>query len=106
MNKTTQQRQVKWRVSIIRHASEVTRNVAKTCRHFGISRQTFYKWIRRYKAHGETGLCDQPRRPHRSPNSTRKEVVSLSGHLKSGQTRSPENRLDEVAGLGRHEVTR
>jgi len=26
--------------------------------------------------------------------------------LKTGQTRSPENRLDEVAGLGRHEVTR
>src|SRR5260370_11202930 len=23
-------------------------NVARTCRHFGISRQTFYRWFRRY----------------------------------------------------------
>ena len=25
-----------------------TENVALTCRHFGISRQTFYRWQRRY----------------------------------------------------------
>jgi transposase-like protein len=25
-----------------------THNVARTCRHFGISRQTFYRWLHRY----------------------------------------------------------
>ena len=82
MKKTDQQRQVRWRASIIRHASEVSRNVAKTCRHFGISRQTFYKWVRRYKAHGEAGLCDRPRRPHRSPSSTPSAVVSKVLYLR------------------------
>lgn len=28
----------RWRLGIIRHAEEVTHNVAKTCRYFGISR--------------------------------------------------------------------
>jgi transposase len=27
------------------------RNAARTCRHFGISRQTFYRWLRRFDRH-------------------------------------------------------
>jgi hypothetical protein len=30
------------RLAIIRHVQEVTGNVAKTCRYYGISRQVFY----------------------------------------------------------------
>lgn len=33
------------RLAIIRHAQEMTGNVAGTCRHYGISRQSFYKWL-------------------------------------------------------------
>jgi transposase-like protein len=40
------------RLSIIRHAEEVTGTVAQTCRYFGISRQTFYAWLRRYQEQG------------------------------------------------------
>ena len=36
---------------------ERSRNVARTCRHFGISRQAFYRWKRRFDAHGAAGLC-------------------------------------------------
>ncbi len=32
------------RLAIIRHAEEVTDNVAKTCRYFGITRQSYYVW--------------------------------------------------------------
>ena len=32
------------------------RNAALTCRHFGISRQTFYRWQRRYDPHDLTRL--------------------------------------------------
>jgi transposase-like protein len=28
------------------------RNAARTCRHFGVSRQTFYRWRRRFDRHG------------------------------------------------------
>jgi len=32
------------RLAIIRHAQEVSHNVALTCRYYGISREVFYKW--------------------------------------------------------------
>ena len=37
------------------------------CRRFGVSRKTAYKWLARFRHRGVTGLRDQPRRPHRSP---------------------------------------
>lgn len=33
------------RLAIIRHAGEVTGNVAKTCQYYGINRQVFYTWL-------------------------------------------------------------
>jgi transposase InsO family protein len=36
-----------------------------TCRHFGISRDTFYRWKRRFDATGPGGLEDGSRRPKR-----------------------------------------
>ena len=63
MNKNEQNRVVAWRLKLLRQASEMPRVVAQTCRHFGLSRKTFYKWRARYKSHGEAGLCDRPRAP-------------------------------------------
>ena len=40
------------RLAIIRHAQELTGNVAKTCRYYGISRQVYSKWLRRYEESG------------------------------------------------------
>lgn len=37
-------REVRRRLAIIRHAEEVTGNVAMTCRYYGISRQVYYRW--------------------------------------------------------------
>jgi transposase len=37
------------------------------CRRFGISRPTLRKWLRRYEADGEIGLCALSRRPHHFP---------------------------------------
>jgi putative transposase len=39
-------------------------NVARTCRHFGISRQTFYRWQRRYDPYDLTSLEGRSHRPH------------------------------------------
>jgi transposase InsO family protein len=82
MEKGKFQRQVKLRVGIIKHAFEITQNVAKTCRYFGISRKTFYKWSGRYKQHGDTGLCDRSNRPHKFPRATSPEVVSKVIYLR------------------------
>jgi transposase-like protein len=42
-------RQIRQRLAILQHAEEVTGNVAMTCRYYGITRQSFYTWKRRYE---------------------------------------------------------
>jgi transposase InsO family protein len=69
-------------LKVVQRAGEGARNVARTCRHFGISRQAFYKWKKRYKAHGAAGLCDRPRTPRRSPRATPREVVGKILYLR------------------------
>jgi putative transposase len=41
------------------------RNAARTCRHFAISRQTFYRWKRRFDRHDLTTLEAHSHRPRR-----------------------------------------
>lgn len=81
MDKSLAQRQVKWRSGLLEHASK-TGNVSKTCRHFGISRKTFYKWTKRYSEQKDAGLADLPRTPHRIPRATPPEVVSKVIYLR------------------------
>ena len=62
-------------MAVLRHAEEVSGNVAATCRYYGISRQVFYTWLRRYQADGVAGLRDRSRRPLTCPHETPAEVV-------------------------------
>ncbi len=82
MTEQMQRRIVAHRLAVLQHASEVTGNVAQTCRYFGISRHTFYKWRRRYEEQGEQGLRDRSSRPHRSPRATSAEVVGKIMYLR------------------------
>jgi len=86
-------RMAKRRLAILRHAEEITGNVSLTCRYYGISRQVFYKWRRRYDEHGLDGLRYRSHRPQVSPNATRTEVVGkiiyLRQHYHFGRPRSP-----------------
>ncbi len=52
--------------AVIRHAEG--ERVATLSRECGVSRQTIYKWLRRYGDEGACGLFDRSRRPNRSPN--------------------------------------
>jgi len=45
-------------------------NVAHTCRHFGISRQTFYRWLRRYDPYDLSTLEGRSHCPHRRRRPT------------------------------------
>jgi transposase len=82
MTKGEQARLWAWRLRVVKEATSESRHVARTCRHFGISRQAFYRWKRRYDAHGEAGLWDRPTRPHRSPTALPREVVSKILYLR------------------------
>lgn len=55
-----------WMSHYLRHG----RNAAFSCRHFGISRQTFYRWWRRYDPHNLSTLEDRSHRPHRHRQPT------------------------------------
>jgi transposase-like protein len=70
-----QQRKVRHRLGVLRHAEEVTGNVSATCRYYGISRPTFYKWLHRYEELGQDGLRDGSSRPLDSPKSTHSVAV-------------------------------
>ena len=45
-------------------------NARRTCRHFDISPQTFYRWKRRYNPWNLSSLEDRPRRPKRLRSPT------------------------------------
>jgi transposase InsO family protein len=82
MTKAEHLRLVAWRSKILQHAAGGNRTVAHTCRHFGISRKTYYKWLRRFQSHGEAGLGDRSRAPQRCPRATPPEVVSKIVYLR------------------------
>src|SRR4026207_1842867 len=82
MTKAEQARLSSWRLRVMQRPTSGAGNVASTCRHFGISRKTFYKWKRRFAEHGEAGLCDRARTPHRSPRATPPEIVSKLLYLR------------------------
>lgn len=71
---TAQERlRVEWMIFYYRQTKE---NATQTCRHFGISRKTFYKWINRFKASKENveSLRDLSKRPI---NTRRWEVTTI-----------------------------
>ena len=49
-------------------------NFSELCRRFGISRKTGYKWRRRYREKGVTGLADRSRRPQHSPRRSSPDI--------------------------------
>mgnify|MGYP003583943898 FL=1 len=53
---------------------ESGRTPTELSRQFGVSRQTIYTFIERWKSEGEAGLEDRSRRPHGSPRKTAASV--------------------------------
>jgi len=62
------------RVQVLAHAKD-TANVAATCRTFGISRTTYYRWAARAGVYGLEALMPKGRREPQMPNATPTWVV-------------------------------
>ena len=54
---TQAQRDINRKLRVFKYAEEIG-NVSKACRHFGISRQSFYAWKRALAEKGEEGLIN------------------------------------------------
>ena len=69
------ERRAKHKLAVLRHVDEVSGSVAATCRYYGISRQAYNKWLKRYESEGFEGLKDRSSAPHPSPTATSAEVI-------------------------------
>jgi transposase InsO family protein len=49
----------------------------EVAKQLGVSRQTVYKWVRRWRAEGWAGLADRSSRPHRMPRRTSVETTAV-----------------------------
>ena len=76
MDDREQQREIRHRLSVLRHAKEVSGNVAATSRYCGISRPTFYEWQNRFDELGPEGLRDRSRITATSPSSLSASSIS------------------------------
>jgi transposase InsO family protein len=56
------------RYELVRQMIAGELNVVELARRFGITRQAAYKWRKRYRRSGCSGLADQTRRPQRCPH--------------------------------------
>ncbi len=83
------QRIARHHFAVIRHGQEVTHDVSKTCRYYGVSRTTYYKWLRRYEESGEDALRDRSRAPINRPNATSEEIIRKILFLRSNYHLGP-----------------
>src|SRR5262245_66063807 len=58
-----EQRAMSQKMEFVERAMKPGARVSTLCREYGISRETGYKWLRRFKRDGAEGLEEQSRRP-------------------------------------------
>jgi transposase len=77
------ERDIKRKKSVLEYAEKV-KNVALTCRYFGISRTTFYEWKRAYSKHGDQGLINKlpGAKNGTHPNRTPEHIEQIIVHLR------------------------
>ncbi len=50
---TVSEREIKRKLRVLNHSKEV-KSISKTCRFYGLSRQSFYVWKRAYEKFGKS----------------------------------------------------
>ena len=72
---------LKQRTALIARWESGEETIAELCRQYGISRQTAYKWINRFKAEGASGLEELSRAPNNPawamPDSVAERILEL-----------------------------
>lgn len=71
---------IKRKLNVFRYASE-TGNVNKACRHYGVSKTIYYKWLKKYQKDGEKGLINKKPCPEnlklRTPDEIEEKIIYL-----------------------------
>lgn len=87
MGITKAEREIAHKLKVFEYAKQ-SGNVTATCRHFGISRFTFYEWKKRYKSKGEQGLVNSkpcPENPKlRTPQYIVDKIIEVRNDFRLG----------------------
>lgn len=79
--------------------------VAVAAESMGVSRETVYRWVRRFRSEGRAGLVDGSSRPYRSPGRTPVEVEERVCALRLARRWGP-HRIGYALGMPRSTVER
>jgi len=81
---------IRRKLKVLKHGED-NNNVSKTCRHYGISRETYYKWKRNYELKGDSALINSkpcPQNPKlRIPAHIEEKILYLRKNYYLGQQR-------------------
>jgi len=88
-----EQRTMSLKMEFVEKAMQQHAVMAALCRQYGISRETGYKWLNRYKRDGYDGLDERSRRPRNSPLSTAEELVLAILELREAYPRRGPKKL-------------
>ena len=81
------------KLEFVERAMKPGARVSALCREYGISRETGYKWLKRFKRDGAEGLEEKSRRPHASPLAMAEEVVAAILELREKYPRRGPKKL-------------
>ena len=88
------------RVRLIEHAARIN-NVSEACRVFGVSRKTYYEWIKKAEQYGLSALLPRERRrPHQPNEMTSEEVAVILSEAIARPTLGPKSLLRHLAKRG------
>jgi transposase len=68
---------VRGRRLLVHRVRELGWPVSHVAKAMGVSRQCAHRWLARFDAEGEAGLCDRSSRPHRMPTRTSAEIEAV-----------------------------
>jgi transposase InsO family protein len=75
------------RLDMVRAVKQDGLSVTEVCQLWGVSRQTYYVWERRYEAEGVDGLADRSSRPRSSPRRIQANLESFIVELRQTHPR-------------------
>lgn len=73
---------IRRRLRVLNYGKEI-KNVSKACRHFGVSRETYYKWKRDYERYGEKALINSKPCPQNPKIRVAESIEDLILHLRT-----------------------
>ena len=88
------------RVRLINYAAEIG-NVTEACRVFGVSRNTYYQWLKKAEAYGLSALLPRERRrPHQPNEMSSEEVAVILAEAVARPTLGPKSLLRHLKARG------